>query len=566
MSAFFIVGATATGKTALALRLAEEFDAEIVSADAYQLYAGLDVLSAKPEPEELARVRHHLIGSVPLGESMHAVRYRELALAALEDIRSRGKRAIVCGGSGLYVKALTHGFDEGPPPDPERRAFWASQPLETLVARLQQMDPQRAREIDLQNPRRVIRALEDRVDGRSRPAGWTTYAPLHPTVGLFLQRERTELHQRIARRTRRMFERGLLDEVRAARVVGVGSTAEQMIGWAECCACLDSRLTQSQAEERITIATRQYAKRQHTWFKREPIFEPLLVTGESGLRAARDAASSLMRRILPLVLGSVTSVALLHGQGTKPAAPIPAAQTPSASAPAASAPAVAQPGPDAAKSGKLVFEKDMLEQKADTGATTIAYKFPFVIKGTEKVTLFSTETDCGCTAAALEKQIYEPGEKGEITVNFRIGDLTGTQLKKVRLRASDQSEPHVLTLKTEIPIFAKVVPQFVVWNHREEKTPKIITFELGPENKPIDGLTITSNVPGITSTVNELVKGRKYEVLLTPTQTETFFLATIDISAKVAGGQAARTMKAYATVKPPPVDPPTAQAAVQPGK
>ncbi|MBS0657656.1 MAG: tRNA (adenosine(37)-N6)-dimethylallyltransferase MiaA [Verrucomicrobia bacterium] len=545
LPAFYVVGPTASGKTELALALAEAWDAEIVSADAYQLYAGLDLLGAKPEPSELARIRHHLIGTVPLGEPMHAVRYRELAVAALADIHARGRRAIVCGGSGLYVKALTHGFDAGASPDPARRAAWAQRPLAELVDQLRARDPAAAERIDLRNPRRVLRALEIATDGGSARAAWEPNAEPPAPVGVFLQWERAELHARIAARTRRMFERGVLAEVAAARAAGLGPTAAQMIGWAECCACLDGQLAPAAAEERIAIATRQYAKRQHTWFKREPIFQPLPVTCESGLRAALETASSLMRRILPLFLG-LAAAASVCAQETKPSAP-------TASAPAASASAP-QAGPDAAKSGQLVFEKNLLKQKADAGATTVTYKFPFTVKGTDKVTLFSTETDCGCTAAPLEKQIYQPGEKGEITVNFRIGDLVGTQLKKIRLRASDQSEPHVLTIETTIPVFAKVTPQFVVWEHRSEKSPKSFNFELGPENQPIEGLTVTSNVPSMSAVVKEIEKGRKFEIVVTPATTDTFVLATFDIAAKLPAGQSgARTMKAYATVKPAPV-------------
>lgn len=562
---FYVVGPTASGKTELALALAEAWDAEIVSADAYQLYEGLDLLGAKPEPAELSRVRHHLIGTVPLGEPMHAVRYRELARAVLDGIAARGKRAIVCGGSGLYVKALTHGFDAGATPDPARRAAWAALPLEELVARLEALDPVAAARVDLRNPRRVLRALEIAADGGSGRAAWQTDEASAPApCGIFLQRERSELHTRIARRTRRMFERGVLDEVAAARAAGLGPTAAQMIGWEECCACLDGTLSRPAAEERIVIATRQYAKRQHTWFKREPLFEPVQVTGESGLRGAVEAASYLMRRIFPLIVGLALAASLSAQDPTGKSA-APAATAPTASAPAAAAGPNPQAGPNAAKSGQIVFDKDSLEQKADSGATTVTYKFPFTVKGADKVTLFSTETDCGCTAAPLEKQIYQPGEKGEITVNFRIGDLTGVQLKKIRLRASDQSEPHVLTIKTTIPIFAKVTPQFVVWEHRSEKTPKIFNFELGPENQPIEGLTVTSNVPSMSAVVKEVEKGRKFEIIVTPSTTETFVLATFDIAAKLAGAQGgARSLKAYATVKPPAVDVPPAPATAAP--
>lgn len=554
MPPFYVVGPTASGKTDLAVWLAEQGGAEIVSADAYQLYAGLDLLGAKPEQAELARARHHLIGTVPLDEPMNAVRYREVAQAALADIAARGKPAIVCGGSGLYVKALTHGFDAGPPPDPARRAAWNAQPLDALVAELQRVDAAAAARIDLHNPRRVVRALEQAAAGGTERRAWQTGSE---PLGICLQWEREALHRRIAARTRRMFDRGLLEEVRAARAAGVGSTAGQMIGWRECCEVLDGRLNEAQAEERITIATRQYAKRQQTWFKRESAFQPELMTGESGLRSLREAALSLMRRILPLFLGTLVTASQLAAQANPPAASAPAANPPAANAPAV-------PGPAALPSGTIEFERDLMEVKADPNATTVSAKFPFKVKGPGKVTLFSTETDCGCTAAALEKQIYEPGETGTITLNFNVGDRVGPQLKKIRLRASDQSEPHVLTLKTEIPVFAKILPQFVVWNHREDKTPKSVVFELGAGISPIEGLTVNSTHPGMTATVKEVEKGRKYEVVIVPTQTEQFFLATLHLTAKQGEGKPARSMQAYATVKPPPAGEPTAQAAAKP--
>ncbi len=200
---------------------------------------------------------------------------------------------------------------------------------------------------------------------------------------------------------------------------------------------------------------------------------------------------------------------------------------------------------------QLVFERTEADIKAEPGAAVVPAKFTFKVAGKEKVTLFSTEADCGCTAVSLTKQIYEPGETGEIAVNFSVGDRVGPQLKHVRVRASDQTEPHVLTFKTEIPIFASVRPQFVVWSNKEDPLPKKVTFELGESSPTLEGLTASSNNPGMTPVVHEIVKGRKYEVEVTPTQTEQFFLATLQLTARLGGDKPARIVLAYATVQPP---------------
>src|SRR5213594_2279932 len=157
---FFLVGPTAVGKTALAIELAEQFDAEIVNADAFQVYRGLDVLTAKPDAEAQRRVRHHLLSQISLFETMSAASFRELARAALSDVHSRKKNAIVVGGSGLYLKAITHGFDEVPPPDPKLREELNQVSLQRLNDRLISLDPETAAKIDLKNRRRLVRAVE----------------------------------------------------------------------------------------------------------------------------------------------------------------------------------------------------------------------------------------------------------------------------------------------------------------------------------------------------------------------------------------------------------------------
>src|SRR5262245_31803788 len=158
--AFFIVGPTATGKSELAAGVARETGAEIVSADAFQIYRELNLLTAKPDAPTLAKAPHHLIGTVPLVEEMNAEKYRRIATCTIEEINSRGRLAIVVGGSGLYVKALTHGLAPLPESDPKLREKLNAMSLDDLRSQLVELDPEAARKIDLKNRRRTTRALE----------------------------------------------------------------------------------------------------------------------------------------------------------------------------------------------------------------------------------------------------------------------------------------------------------------------------------------------------------------------------------------------------------------------
>src|SRR6266487_3280711 len=157
---FFIVGPTATGKSKLAADVVQEIGAEIVSADAFQVYHGLDVLTAKPDAATFAKAPHHLIGTVSLHEEMNAEKFRRVAARAIDEIHSRNKLAIVVGGSGLYTMALTRGLAPMPAADPKLRAKLNATSLEELRSQLIALDPQAARRIDMQNRRRLVRAVE----------------------------------------------------------------------------------------------------------------------------------------------------------------------------------------------------------------------------------------------------------------------------------------------------------------------------------------------------------------------------------------------------------------------
>ena len=293
-SAFFLAGPTAVGKTEAALAVAEACNGEIVGADAFQVYRGLDILTAKSSAEALARVPHHLVGTVALTEAFNVARYLEAAQAAIADIRRRGRLPIVVGGTGLYLRALTRGLSDIPPASPELRAELASTPLPQLLERLQTLDPEAAA-IDTRNPRRVLRALEVcLLTGKpfsSFRQEWQQQPPFH---GVLLERSRADLYERIERRTHAMFEEGVVEEVRAALAAGgIGSTAEQVIGWREITALLRGDMTQAEAIAAIQQTTRRYAKRQLTWFHREPMLVPFSLSNASDLAPILERAATL---------------------------------------------------------------------------------------------------------------------------------------------------------------------------------------------------------------------------------------------------------------------------------
>ena len=278
--AFFIVGPTATGKSELAADVAHEIGAEIVSADAFQIYRGLNLLTAKPDASTLAKAPHHSIGTIRLSEEMNAEKYRRAAMCAVAEINSRGRLALVVGGSGLYIKALTHGLASLPEADPRLREQLNAMSLDELRTQLAELDPEGARKIDTKNRRRLVRALEiclltgkavSEVVARDKDRGQSGSAI--PASGIFVFRDRDELYARINQRVEAMFECGVINEVRAAGTTS--ATAAQMIGLREIRELLAGKKSLSECIAEIQQATRRYAKRQLTWFRRQTKFSPL---------------------------------------------------------------------------------------------------------------------------------------------------------------------------------------------------------------------------------------------------------------------------------------------------
>lgn len=273
MQPIYICGPTASGKSSLALEMAEKHNGEIVNADAFQLYRGLEIVSAAPSAEEQARVPHHLYGVLEPTESADAQRYVELAKPVIAEIQSRGKTPIITGGSGLYLKFLTHGAAPLPTGDATLRAEMDARPLEDLVAQLEHLDPMEASRTALQNRRFVSRALEICILSGQKASelrdGWEkqTAEISSQLRGFVIQRTRADLHARIALRTRAMLDGGALEEV--AALSDISNNCEKAIGFREIRSLLTGETDRPTCEELINAATRQYAKRQETWFRRE---------------------------------------------------------------------------------------------------------------------------------------------------------------------------------------------------------------------------------------------------------------------------------------------------------
>lgn len=276
-----IVGPTATGKTRLSVALAQRLGAEIVSCDSMQLYRGMDIGTAKPTEQEMGGVRHHMIDCLDPCEEFSVSRYVELADRCVQEIFARDKPVIVVGGTGLYVDSLVAGREFAPFPQTGRRealtARAEKEGIEPLLRELRAVDPEAAERIHPSNQKRVIRALEVYLETgktitqhnretRSRPP---KYRPVW--IGLDYV-NRSALYARIDARVDEMFAQGLVDEVRQLLEGGVPerATSMQAIGYKELTAFLRGEGTEDAAREQIKLASRRYAKRQRTWFRRNP--------------------------------------------------------------------------------------------------------------------------------------------------------------------------------------------------------------------------------------------------------------------------------------------------------
>ncbi|HVK74965.1 MAG TPA: tRNA (adenosine(37)-N6)-dimethylallyltransferase MiaA [Kofleriaceae bacterium] len=274
-----IVGPTGAGKTRLAIELAERAGGEIVSCDSQQVYAGMDIGTGKATAAERARVPHHLLDIVEPDQDMTAARFVELADATLADLTARGKPAIVCGGTGLYVRALLLGLFEGPPADPELRAALDAEArahgVPALWAQLAAVDPAIATRIDRNDQKRIVRALEVfRLTGEPMSVHQQRHdhravAPRYPHVLVGLAPPRDRLYATIDARVDAMLAAGLLAEVEALRSRGYAPPlrSQQAIGYAELHDHLEGRSDLSRAIELVKRNSRRYARRQLSWYR-----------------------------------------------------------------------------------------------------------------------------------------------------------------------------------------------------------------------------------------------------------------------------------------------------------
>ena len=278
-----VVGPTATGKSDLALDLAEQAQAsgpaaraEIINADASLLYRGMDIGTAKPSPAERSRVPHHQIDVLTVRDRASVAAFQRSARSDIDAVESRGHLAIIAGGSGLYVRALTDGLDF-PGTDPAVRTRLTEcaerEGTPALYAELVRLDPVAAERIEASNTRRIVRALEViEITGRPFSASLPRYEDVAPTVHIALRCERRLLDTRINARAHAMFERGLVEEVETLVDQGIreGETAPRAIGYAQALAVIDGTMSVPEAVDSTALATRQLASRQIKWFRRDP--------------------------------------------------------------------------------------------------------------------------------------------------------------------------------------------------------------------------------------------------------------------------------------------------------
>ena len=273
----FLAGPTAVGKSEIALALAEKIGGEIISVDSMQVYRGLDIGTAKPSAEERKKVSHHLIDVVELNETFDAAKFVSLARKAEQEIQSRGRVPIFCGGTGLYFSAYLQGLGDAPPANLKLRAELQAAPLEELLRELKERDPATYEKIDRQNPRRVIRAVEViRLTGKpfsTQRADWqnSSLVTRHSSLLFGFTRSDSDLHARINARVDKMFRDGLVAETEKLlkRGLAENKTAMQSLGYRQVVEYLRGERSLEETIELVKIRTRQFAKRQMTWFRRQ---------------------------------------------------------------------------------------------------------------------------------------------------------------------------------------------------------------------------------------------------------------------------------------------------------
>ena len=293
-----IVGPTGVGKTAVAVRLAGALSIEVVNADSRQVYRGMDIGTGKPTRQEQAALRHWLIDVVDPDERYHAARFRADALAAIAEIGARRALPVVVGGTGLYVRALLKGLHAAPPADLALRReldeYAAARGLPDLHARLAALDPAAARMLHPNDQLRIVRALEIRLlagdPGPRAAADWSREVTGWRLVMIGLRRERGALNRSLADRARAMADRGMMDEVNTLLAKGYDEALPAMggIGYRQFAAAIMGRMSADEALRLMVRDTCRYAKRQMTWFSREPEVRWIDVDQAGGIEGAAE--------------------------------------------------------------------------------------------------------------------------------------------------------------------------------------------------------------------------------------------------------------------------------------
>ena len=304
-----ICGPTASGKTALSIALAKAFDGEVVSADSMQIYRRMDIGTAKPTKQEMDGVPHHMLDVAEPGEAYSVSRYVEETTACVEDILARGKLPIICGGTGLYIDGLIRGTDYQPAGTDngireQLEGEWEAQGAEQMMARLAAVDPDSATRLHLSDKRRILRALEVYLaTGETitvHNARTKEIPPRYEAVMIGLNTEpRQILYDRIDRRVGIMLEQGLLQEVQSLLEDGLlEGTAAQAIGYKELLAYFRGEMTLETAADLIRQKSRNYAKRQLTWFRRDERVKWIVYNAPEAAQAVLQEATNYLTQTL----------------------------------------------------------------------------------------------------------------------------------------------------------------------------------------------------------------------------------------------------------------------------
>lgn len=295
---WFLAGPTAVGKTALSLELALRLDAEIIALDSMTLYRGMDIGTAKPDADTRGHVPHHLLDVLEPHQEFTLADYVDAAELACRGIVARGRTPLFVGGTGLYLRGVLRGLFEGPPANWEIRQRWesfaASEGEAALHARLAEIDPILAQKLHPHDVRRVIRGLEVYELTGTPLSQQQQQAPLPPTDRphhvYWLSPPRDWLYSRIDRRVEEMFEQGLVTEVESLLTAGrpLSRTARQALGYKEVLAHLEENVSLAETKRLIQTRSRQFAKRQHTWFRNLEECTPVPISGETSPQALAD--------------------------------------------------------------------------------------------------------------------------------------------------------------------------------------------------------------------------------------------------------------------------------------